>query len=246
MVGNWFFILGEIMLVTRFSTAQRQNGKTLRENLLAWYELNGTGNAVDSHTSGVSLVQTGTVPSVTGKVGNARSFNDPSSELNSNNALFNFNKVYMCFWLRFNSFVGNPFFMAKWNFTGDARGYGFNSTQTNKRLSWAVSGNGIATTSIQNPLLLDENQFYMVEAYHNPDTDLIGIAINRGAFSTASHSTGIFNPGQPFSLGKVSGNAFGTDLKGVIDNLVIYSDIPNEAKRDLLWNQGKGIRYPIV
>jgi hypothetical protein len=216
-----------------------------KQALIAWYSLNETsGNRADSHTGGYTLTQAGTVGSTTGKVDNAANFaNNNANRLSSTNSVFNRGDTdfYIACWVRFTGVTSNEkTVLSKWNFDSDNRGYVLR--YLNDQITWFVSANGTSNTNVSIAANVDTT--YLLEVFHNAATNQIGIALNGGTFTTASHSGGIFNSSASFILGTFGNSTFASPNQGWIDELVLYSAIPSSELRAALYNSGNGVAYP--
>ena len=232
-------------------------------NLLAWWDLEGTGgNWVDSHTGGYTLTPQGTVSSVAGKIGNAFQMagDGSNSRIQSTDSAFNFGDVpvYMAHWYYPQSLVGadapnfGQIYAGRYETTGNQRAYEFNNRRnldnTANIVGVLVSANGSSFTLLRHTLTLSLDTWYFVEFYHDPVADLIGIAVNNSEFVTASHSGGFFvGSTAPFRIGHRTDGL--SDWAARVDAFKIYTALPADlspsgALRSALWNNGNGISYP--
>jgi hypothetical protein len=219
----------------------------LTTGLVAWYSLNETsGNRADSHTGSYTLTQAGTVGSTTGRVGNAANFaNNNANRLSSSNSIFNRGDTdfYIAGWVRFTGVTSNEkTVLSKWNFDSTNRGYVLR--YLNDQITWFVSADGTNNTNVSIAANVDTT--YFLEVFHNAATNQIGIALNVGTFTTASHSGGIFNSSASFILGSFGNSTFASPNEGWVDELAMYSVVPDPGSplRAALYNGGNGVAYP--
>lgn len=133
--------------------------------------------------------------------------------------------------------------LAKYNSNNNNRQYLLRYNPTGTTFNWIVSGDGSTSTSIASTTFgtPTTNTFHFVETYHDATGDLIGIAVNGGAWDTTAHSTGLFNGSETFALGRYR-NSSGTYvyMQGAIGPTGVWSSIPDASKRASLYNAGAG------
>jgi len=108
-----------------------------------------------------------------------------------------------------------------------------------------VSGDGAAIKQAAHPDVLSNGVWYFLVGYHNAATNLIGISVNDGAFTTAAHATGIFDGGTDLWVG---GRADTTHryFDGLIDCVGIWKRVLSAAEITALYNGGAGLAYPFT
>jgi len=230
--------------------AFRGQPSPLLTNLVAWYRLDeASGNALDAHTGAYHLTQNGTVGTATGKVSGARSFDANSSNfLSQSGSQFNFGNT--------------TFYGAQWIYSGNTNtaiihgvwddGVGANRQwflfQDASRYRFGITsdglfgaGNGLTVAWGSNFAI---NTWHLVEFYHNAATDLIGIAVNNGAFVTGSFNKGIYvGASTPYRVGRGANNSAPLAWNGRLDEVAIWSRMLTTDERATLWNSGNGIGY---
>lgn len=85
--------------------------------------------------------------------------------------------------------------------------------------------------------------WYFVQAYHDATANTIGIAVNNGAFDTASTSGGIRDGTAPFEIGRHTG---GNYLDGRIDAAFVAKEVLTAADWTYLYSSGNGRGYQNV
>lgn len=220
-------------------------GSTLLTGLLAWYSMGeASGNALDSHTGGYTLTQSGTVGSTTGKVGNARSFNgSASNHLSSSNSVFQFSATfYGALWVRITGSTGNnQNVLGRWLFNTNNRSYQLTFTTSNT-IVWVLSSNGTSSTAASTSLTVSETAF--IEFYYDSVAGQIGIAKNGAAFTTTAFAGGLFVGSANFYVGRYQDSTSNSPLNGWLDELALWNRILTTDERTELYNSGAGRGYP--
>lgn len=117
------------------------------------------------------------------------------------------------------------------------------NTDAEYRVRIVTSTDGSSANNVAVASALSATTWYFVEWYHNPATDLVGIALDGGAFTTVARSGGLYAGGsQPIYIGQ-AGNAGATHLNGRLQKLAFFNVIPDATLRAQLRNSGNGLNY---
>jgi hypothetical protein len=130
--------------------------------------------------------------------------------------------------------------LSRWNFDSNNRAYVLR--YINNQVTWFVSGNGLDNTNVSAAAAIDTPVF--IEVYHDAEADQIGIAVNGGTFTTASHSAGIFNSSAALIIGSFGDSGFASPMQGWVDEVGIWNRMLTADERAALYNSGNGIAYP--
>lgn len=235
-----------------FST---DSGCTLDDSLTAYWDLDeSSGTRVDSVGSN-DLTDNNTVGSVTGKQGNAASFDDANDEYlsiadNSDVSTGDIDFTIAC-WVRLDDKSNNYGIICKWGFlnAANSREYRIFYSSGADRFQFIVSSDGTATNEV--PVSADNfgspsaGTFYFILAYHDSVNNEIGIQVNNGTADTVSHSAGVYDGTASLFFGAldVSGAIVPNDLDGAIDEAGLWKRILTSQETSDLYNGGSGNTY---
>lgn len=227
----------------------------LADNLVSYWSLNeASGSRADSHGT-QTLTDVNTVTSGTGKIGNAANFERDDSEYLSHAdsadlSLGSDTAFYIACWINLETAVGAGIIVNKGVVTGAGDEYllwiGDLGGGLSPRLELYVgngssSANALATT-FGAPSL---GTWYFVEAWHNPATNQIGVAVN-GVENTASWSGGTQDTANAFAVGSKSGGG-ANYFDGLIDELGFWKGrVLDAGERADLYNSGNGRDYAYI
>lgn len=226
-----------------------------KNQLVSWWELNEeSGERADSHGSN-NLEDINTVLYTTGKVGNCADFELSNSEnLRDANRWdtagypVGHNALSIGVWVRIEAKPGTSMtILSGFNTEDNDRVAQILWQQTTDRFRFAVSHDGTNTTTIDADTLGAPaiNTWYYINAYHDPDTDLIGIQVNNGGWDTAAHVGGIHDPTFAATRMRLGARCRLVDLywDGEIDEAFIAAGILIAADWTTLYNSGSGRAY---
>jgi len=95
--------------------------------------------------------------------------------------------------------------IGKWDYVHSQREYLLRTSVTaTNRFQFFVNPTGSAASTSVNADTFGNiplETWCFLAAYHDPDTNLIGISVNGGAWDTASHSTGVYAGTSPYIVG---------------------------------------------
>lgn len=219
-------------------------GDALRANAVAYWKLE---NVSESTVNALHLTNNNACTFVSGKVNNAvqcapvEPIADSKYLSRSDSALLRGGDIdfYMALWFRFESESSMPI-VNKYN--SDLFGYDLSLYSEPYRFTWTFGDDGyVEATTFGVPSI---NTWYFVEVYHNASSNEVGIAVDNGAFDTAS----CLFPVEDNAIFKIGAQgepllSLGADCK--VDELGVYK--PNgltawltSDKRDYLYNSGAG------
>lgn len=218
------------------------------QGLEFFYEFEETsGTRADSHgVRGLSATGTG-VASRTGKFGNAPDFPAVQTryltQASRHFALGN-TSWYLSLWLTPDSVASNVGLVSR-DAGSSNRRMRLDLNSGAPRLLLFNSSNAVVG-SVTAPTTLVAGTAYFVECYHDADADQVGIAVNGEAWTTAATTgtPGGTETGPVFNVGTFEPLVANRTLDGYVDNLGIWSEIPDSTVRAYLYNEGSGNEYP--
>lgn len=227
---------------------QVDTGNTLTTSLVSYWKLDeASGTRADFYGTN-NLTDVNTVPSNTGKVGDAAEVLSTNSEYLTltDNASISVGDIDFTFagWLWLDSVItSNRDFIAQWRDDG--------ANQASHLLQYAVaptsamrflvSSDGSAATQVLGTTFgaLSVDTWYFIVVYHSAATNEIGVSVNNGTFDTAAHAGGAFDSSFDFRLGAHNSTATGfTD--GRFDEVGFWKKKLSAQEITDLYNGGNG------
>jgi hypothetical protein len=209
----------------------------------------GSGTRVDS-VNGYNLTDNNTVLSGTGVFGDAALFdrdNDESLTV-ADNADLSGGDVKLVFraWIKLASKANNQAIICK-SGAGDAE-YQIRYRPGADRFDFVVYSaagyGGAAAVTADNLGSPSTGTWYLIHAWHDPDANLIGIAVNAGTADTTSHSAGIYNSTDAFRLSTYASGANQEPFDGLMDDVVVLRGYVLDAtERTEDYNSGTGVAF---
>ena len=219
----------------------RKRRSALLNALISHWKLNeSSGTRIDSH-GGFDLGDINTVASAAGKIGNAASFiagNEESLSVGDSAALSMGDIDFtIALWVWFDALTGTGL-AGKWS-TGSIEYIAyFDGTN----LRFHVSNDGANNISVVNSQSISLSTWYFFVAWHDATANTINLSINNYTAASTAHSTGVYDGGSSFHLGR---NEEGlTWLSGRLDSVSIWKRLLTSAERSQLYNSGNGLEYP--
>lgn len=216
----------------------------LRRGLLAWYDLDDTSGSRADSLGANNLTDNNTVPSTTGKIGNAASFTRADGDYLSHvdNALFsrgNTDFTYVC-WVALRNKTTTQRIAGKFNTVGNQRETLLQYNQTTDRFNFVLSNDGTAVNTIAannfgSPAI---NTLYMLAGWHDSVNDELCLSVNAGNPNRTPHTTGVFDSSAPFTISNPSNG-----LDGSVDLFGIWSRVLSRDEISDLYNSGLGLAY---
>lgn len=182
----------------------------------------------------------------TGKLSEAAAYAAASNQYHSvaDNATLSTGDVdfYVCAWVKLNSRTayrplvskgdagyGAEFYLAIHPYTYHAMWSVFKQSPRTQTVAYGTTFGALSTGT-----------WYFLEGYHDSTNNLIGVAVNGGAFNTAAHSVGVNDSTFAFEVGRISGVGY---MDGYIDSLRFFKGsgaILTSDQRAYLYNSGSG------
>lgn len=222
---------------------------TLANNIVSYWKLDETsGTRVDSVTaSGNDLTDNNTVTSATGVISNGAFYVAANSEYlsradNASLSLGADSAFTVSAWVKLVSY--NRPIVTKRAGVGAATEYMLNQGLGGGGVFNMVVGdnNGHFGSALGSTGGIPNlNQLYFVVGWHDPATDVVGIAVNGGAADTVSYATGTFDGGGEFRLGGDQGGS--SLMDGLIDEVGFWGRVLTAQERTDLYNSGAGLTY---
>ena len=225
----------------------------LYNSLVGYWKLDeASGNRADS-VGANTLTDNNTVGSTTGLVyGTAAEFVAANSEYLSitDNAALSMGDIdfWIGAWVRLTTITGSiRAQVSKYRAAAGERAYALDHDNGSSRFRWFVSADGAAVTVVSAntfgaPVI---DTWYFIETYHDATNNLIGIAVNGGAFDTTAHTGGVIDNTAPFRIGGVAYTDSATPshyANGRIGPVMISKNyIPTTNERALVYNAGAGL-----
>ena len=239
MVDQLLSAFGDKMIINPYRYAGVGTG--LLDGLLPWWSMDGSGNRVDSHTGGYDLIESASMPSVTGKVNNAVHIDSNAKHLYSTNSIFDLATSTYSFmgWVQFKNGGTSNMIYTQLDAGGGYRLYYKSSPDTFVLTVYDGSTEG----TVESTDTVATNIWAHVVATHNAATKELTLIINDGTpksntyTETPSNATAI-----DFSMGAdrngVNGGQFYFDECCMYNRIVTAQNISDH------YNSGSGIGYP--
>lgn len=230
------------------SVSTTNNSWDITTGLVSYYKLDSNSNDSFGSNNGTDT----SVSYVTGKIGNAGSFNGSSSNIsiadNNNLSFTNGSGVdtpfSFSFWLKLNNQT-DQWLVNKRGVASGTDEYQVVYYQGKLSLWLFSSNNANYINCVMTSALLSSTQYYITATYDGSETTSgLKIYVN-GVLQTTTNTltgtyTGMPNGIVPVVIGKTGwGNLF--YLNGTIDETAIYNIALTQTEIDLLYNSGNGI-----
>lgn len=221
----------------------------LSDNLVGYWALNeASGNALDSHSTN-DLTNNNSVGSATGKVGNARDFEEGSSQYFSiaPPAALQMGDIDFTIqaWVNFES-IGSPrSICGQWGPNAATDSWLiYTDSATANNFFFACQGISsnvfLRASNLGTPSLAT---WYHVVVWHDSVNNQVGIKINNGTANTASYSGGTRVLASPdFTIGR-SNTA---NMDGLLDEVAIWKRVLTSVEIADLYNSGSGRDYAYI
>jgi len=215
---------------------------SLLTNLSAYYKLDESAGASPGDAPAIDelgtsdLTENGTIGSVSGKVNTARELAGGVEYFTraSTPALQLGNQDWT--WAGWINFATTSFGFGYCDIIGKGDGGG-----NEYELYWAPNFLSLFTTTdlVTHSFTPSPGTFYFVVAFHDSVNDIVGISVNAGTPTTASHGSGFTAGSAPFGLGVHSG--FVSAFQGGMDEWGLWKDrVLTQDAIDFLFNGGNG------
>lgn len=223
---------------------------TATNNLLAsltgyWALGEASGNRADSHGS-LTLTDFNTVGSGAGAVGTAADFEASNSEYLSaaDSAAVSAGDTAFTIQVgvKLESKPGTMVIVGKWN-SGTNREYLIYYDGGADRFAFAVNNGvsfgGVTATNLGSP---STGTNYLIHGWHDPVNNIIGISVNAGTANTASHSAGVADTTEPFTLGRNDDGATNY-YDGLQQHVAFWRRVLTATDRTTIYNSGTWLTY---
>lgn len=220
----------------------------LVDNLVSYWSLEeASGTRNDSHGTN-HLTDNNTVASATGKVGSAADFEDANSEslsITDNASLSLTGDMTVAVWINAETISGaTNDICGKFKAPSNQISWLLIVRGSTGTISGLVSGDGTSFTMVDSVTMPWPGTWYFVVFQHDATANQIKIKVNNGSWSTASHSTNIFDGTAQFRIGARDDPSNYWD--GLIDECAIWSRCLSDAEVTDLYNSGSGRDYSYV
>ena len=216
---------------------------SLLDNLISYWKLDeASGNAIDTHGTN-TLTDNNTVGSAAGKINTARDFEQSQSEsfYTASNASLETGDIgfTISFWVKHETVQSIQFYVNKSGVaTADRE---FAAYYTTGQFAFFVYDSGNNIKQVLSGVSGSTTNWQHVVAWHDPDANIIGIAVNNGTPATASHTTGVRVTNYEFELGARRAQNFFLD--GLLDEVGFWKRVLTADERTALYNAGNGLSY---
>lgn len=227
------------------ATSAAVTPSSILTGLLSYWKLDeASGTRVDSvTTSGNDLTDNNTVTQAVGKIANAAQFTAANTEYLSrvSNAGLQVGASSAEWWGWFYLDTATGPFPAWYHLVAKGGNeYRIQITDTNMRMQAYFGGTPI-TASRALPSI---TTWHFFDAYFDAPNQLIGIALDGGAFTTQATGSGTMDTtATQFNLGALNG---GNPLNGRLDEVGFTKRLLTTAERTALYNSGNGVTYPFL
>lgn len=209
---------------------------SLLDGLVAYYELDelDVSTAFDAN-SNLHMASNGAgMTEVTGKVNNCRhSVLSPTLSRNSEPATqVNGNSFTVCAWVNFDA-TGSSGIVSKWSNTVTEFTLWLNSTQ----FAMSVSAGNV----FHDTITATTGTWYFMCGYWQAGLNSLGIDVN-GVIGTPATIAGPSASAAPFIIGGITTTS--SLVQGYIDNVGYWRRLLSPSERQMLYNGGRGIKYP--
>jgi hypothetical protein len=218
----------------------------LIDNLISCWELDeASGDALDAHGSN-TLTANNSPGAASGVISGCRTFNGTNQFFSADSSAsleFGDTDFMICGWLNIASNATNQSAIGKWD-TNSKREYRLSYSTVADRFRFEVSPDGTNQVTVSANVLgsPSTSTWYWVVGYHSAAANEIGISVNNGTFTTATHSTGIYVSNAAFRIGNLV--TAGSNLwNGSIDQCLAFNAIKSAGDLTSIYNSGSGLAY---
>lgn len=147
-------------------------------------------------------------------------------------------------WVYLDSIGAERTILSKYTGTGNQREYILYYNHAATQFEWLVSGDGIASTVVNDTSLgtPSTGTWYFLRAWHDSVANVIGIQSNLNTAVTTAHSTGSFNGTASFIVGAY--NTSTSPFNGRICEVGFTKRLLTTQEHWWLYNNGLGRTFP--
>ena len=167
-----------------------------------------------------------------------------SNFLSSSSSNFSFGSTDFAFnfWFKINDTSADQYILSKSLNTGNQRSYFIAFDTANKRITWKISRNGIATYEVTSSTVVLQDTWYMCSVFKDFSNEILGISISNGTITTTPTSDPtLFTSSQDFEIGRINAGGIFGDIE--MDSLSVYNKIFTQPLISTLHNSGNGVTY---
>jgi hypothetical protein len=221
---------------------------SLLTSLVAYWKMDeASGDALDAYSTN-NLTDTGTVPSTIGKIGTARKPTTGKYFTTADSAALSTGDIDFTIqvWVGFDTLPGaaNQFVMSRWDGATKYE-YALYYDFTANRMKFIVSSDGTAgplTTVTANTFgVVTQGIYYCVHAWHDSINNVLGIAINDTA-DTSAYSAGLVDTPARTTIGR-NDDGSGNPMTAAIDEVGFWKRMLTPTERTNLYNGGSGLAF---
>lgn len=222
----------------------------LIDNLVAYWKLDeASGNAIDSHSNGLTLTDTNTVGSAAGKINTGRQFDRASNRYftRASESLLQFGNVNftISFWVKFLSISTGQQLVAKRNGSSSREVEISLNGVSNKIAFELFNGSSTTIAIVTTAAAVSAGPWFHIVARHTAST-WINLKINDGAAVTASDVGTAGTNSTAFTVGNFASGTSTTAADAIIDELAIWKRTLSDAEVTAVYNSGNGLAYPFA
>ena len=216
-------------------------------SLIAYWKMDEpSGNAIDSHSNGLTLTDTNSVGFATGKINGGRQFDRASNRYftRASESLLQFGNVNftISFWVKFLSVSVGQQLVSKRN-SGSSREIEISlSGATNKINFELFNGSGSTVAIVAFGTACTAGPWYHVCARHTASSG-INLKVNDGTAVTAADSGTAGTNSTAFTIGNFASGTGTTAADAIIDEVAIWKRTLSDAEVTALYNGGSGLGY---
>lgn len=212
-------------------------------HISAWHMDEASGNALDAHSTNDLTETSGTIDSATGKLGNARDFEEGDTEFfaHTDNAELSTGDIdfTLAVWVNLESKPANAGIVCKdeeyyLTYRGGIDRFEFQAYGA----AGFASGSAVDANNFGSP---STGTWYFIVVWHDSVANTINIQVNDGTVNTTSHSAGVYDGTGSVRVGD---NGFNQYWDGLIDELNFWKRVLTSDERTSVYNAGAGLAYP--
>lgn len=245
--GNWIYG-SDVEPWSGEAATPEQAAAEFAQSLVSFWALDESSGNRSDQVNSLTLTDNNTVTSDTGKVYSLAALfaaaNDESLSIADTTTLDLLDTQWWgAAWVYLADKSASRVIFSKFLTTGNQRSYRLSYASGVDRFQFGVSGGGGTVVSINasnfgSPTV---NTWYLVTCYHDSVNDLIGIAVNNGAFNTVNHTAGVFDSTAGFRIGRTQ---TGEPFDGRIGPVMLGNNyLPTSDDWTWLYNNGDGQTY---
>lgn len=217
----------------------------LTTNLVSYWKMDEVlGNALDAHGTD-NLDSVNAVPSVAGKLNNAKDFEESPGEYLTipSNASLQLGSVSFTFtaWVKFESMGGssNHRFLMKYDGINNCE-YWLGRNASTNRIQFMVNPTGTTSGSVGITANFSPSAgaWYFIAVWYDTATSFYSIQINNGSVDQSAALSVPFTGTAPFRIGSA--------MDGIIDEVGFWKRVLTPAERTEIYNSGNGLTYPFT